>query len=89
MILLCVTGSAIYILFLLQKKHFLQLRAIGSENMGIYIMLAINPDPMQGCQMQKLNGNAIRKLKLKEAKLLLKILGKMNRQFEYRLGPGK
>lgn len=53
------------------------------------IVLAINPDLLQGCQMQKLNGNGTEKLKQKEVKLLLKNLREMKRQFEYKIDPGK
>lgn len=56
-ILLCITESTIYILFLLQKKkdNF----AIESSRLREHrhFVLAINPDLLQGCEMQKLNGN--------------------------------
>lgn len=56
-ILLCITESTIYILFLLQKKkdNF----AIESSRLREHghVVLVINPDLLQGCEMQKLNGN--------------------------------
>lgn len=53
-----------------------------------HILLAFNSDLMQGCQMQTVHGSATGKLTQK-AKLFLKNLRKLKRQFEYTIDPGK
>lgn len=68
--LLCVTGSTIHIRFETnkQKKNvILQLRASRLREHRHLVLLLI-----QDCQVQKLSGNALGKLKQKEATLFVK-----------------